>query len=128
MLRKRSQAEKGKNAEIQRELLLQKKRKLSNGKCMVIGETVKDTDIEKTKQRQSKRTSKSKDDDYDPTKKEPRGTRSAAKRDIKTAKSAASSRGTAKPGKGGLVMGNKKPVLSEREIRAARKKEVLRRE
>ena len=91
---------------------------------MVIGETVKDTDIEKTKQRRSKRESKSKDDDYDPTKKEPRGTRSANKRDIKPAKSA----GTAKPGKGGLVMGNKKPVLSEREIRAARKKEVARRE
>ena len=45
--------------------MLQKKRKLSNGKCLVIGESVKSTDIEKGKKRQSRNIVKG-DEDYDP--------------------------------------------------------------
>ena len=62
---------------------------MSTGKCLVIGKSVKSSDIEKGKKRESKRINKKNvggsgpDDDYDPEekvkKKEARETRSATK-------------------------------------------------
>lgn len=79
LFRQRGQTEKMKDAEAQRQVLLQQRRKITKGKCLVIGNSLRREDIEKVKARAVKR-----DSEYDPdsrtpvkVKKEPRNPKAA---------------------------------------------------